>query len=53
MGLKWGFIKFSFFILIYIGNDDILSVVYVYERDSVNCFWFWRFIYCWLYLFEY
>lgn len=38
MGLKLGFIKFSFFILIYIGNDDILSVVYVYERDSVNCF---------------
>lgn len=38
MGLKLGFIKFSFFVLIYIGNDDILSVVYVYERDSVNCF---------------
>lgn len=42
MGLKLGFIKFSFFVLIYIGNDEccmnILSVVYVYERDSVNCF---------------
>lgn len=34
MGLKLGLIKFSPFAL---GNDDILSAVHVYERDSVNC----------------
>lgn len=37
MGLKLGLIKFSPFALIHTGNDDILSAVHVYERDSVNC----------------
>lgn len=38
MGLKLGLIKFSPLItLIHTGNDDILSAVHVYERDSVNC----------------
>lgn len=39
MGLKLlCLIKFSPFALIHTGNDDILSAVHVYERDSVNCF---------------
>lgn len=40
MGLKLGPIKFSPFALIHTGNDDILSAVHVYERDSVNCLCF-------------
>lgn len=41
MGLKLGFIKFSFFVLIYIGNDDILIedlfiVDYIYLNININ-----------------